>query len=385
MDDINVYFLYSSIIVLACFFSFYAEKKTIIKNGIEHKYFNNALFFCSFLVLVLFCTFTDTGVDYHNYYHLIATRHDFEDIIRYRDIEPLFTIWAHYGMQIFDNEHLVIVSMKVVTLVVMFSSFYIMRREMSVFIAVCAYASISYLTSFSLIRIILASSFITLAFVLLMKNKNIFWIVVLMTLGIGLHFSCIMAVLAIFTYYFGFKYGKGKQKRMFFIVILVISILISFTQLTSLMNLFIESSDSFEHYQKYVNQMKDSSFGMLAVWLISYSLVFYMIYKVKKVEKNDSRFFLMLVFTIFSFVFEYIGSKVPVMERAVYNYISVYCIVLPYCFQKLSVSLKHKQINQMRLILIMFFVMRFYFVLRGRAMPDSESQLYYYHFFNPFE
>ena len=152
------------------------------------------------------------------------------------------------------------------------------------------------------------------------------------------------------------------------------------------MNLFIDSSESFEHYQKYVDQMKEaSSLGMLAVWLISYALVFYMLANVKKTEKDNARFFLMLVFTIFATVFEFIGARVPVMERVVYNYIPVYCIILPYCFHKSSLSLMRSQVFQMKTILFLFFVMRFYFVLRGRAMPNSPSELYYYHFFNPFE
>lgn len=385
--EINVYLLYCSVIFIAYFFAIRAKGKTKSIGGVILKEeFHNIYFLASFLVLSFFCVFTNTGVDYINYYNIIDTITSISDVEYYRNVEPLFTIWSYFGKLLFNDVHLVIVSMKVVTLVIMFFSFYILRDKIDVFFAVCAYVSIAYLVSFTLISIVLASSFVTLAFALLMKKGRVIYVVLLMLIGIGIHFACIMPLLAIITYYLMFRYGKGKKHRTTILFVILFLIIFMLPQTPTLMNLIISSTESFDHYQKYVDDLRaSSSLGTYAVLFGSYAFIFYLLNKIKKYERDNSLYFLMLVFVLFGFVFEFIGNRIPVMERVVYSYIAVYCLVIPYCLQKLRTVLNANEARMLNIIVFMFFVVRFYFVIRARVMPDSPSQLYYYNFFNPFQ
>lgn len=372
----NPVLLYALVVFLACVFAKNAG------GGLTSRYKNIGLLL-SFLTLCLFIVFTDTGTDYYNYFNIIANRHDFSDIEEFRNIEPLFTVWAHFGWLIFGNAHEVIATIKIATLINTFIAIYLLRKEIQPFHAVLNYAVISYLPGFALIRIVFGASFVTLGVALLLKGKKSLWCLLLCIVGIGFHFSCIMPTFAIAVYLIMKRMALGRQAQTVLISILILAIIIGVSQSSSLITAFIATSESFEHYEKYVDRMQfSSSFGMLAVLSTTYALMFYILINARNKINNESRYFFLFIMTLFGLTFEFVGTMVPVMERDIYNFIFVYCLVFPYCLQRFKWHNPNKSLIDF--IVVLFFIVRFYYVLKSRAFPDSPTGLYYYHFFNPF-
>lgn len=382
--DINVYLLYSSIIFIAFFLAYKANGKVHVVGGIFQKQkFDSFYFWTAFLVLCFFTIFTDTGVDYYNYYRQIERGHDISDIYYYNQIEPLFTLWSHYGWIIFNGKiHVVIATMKFVTILLYFLSFYMMRAKINVAFSVLLFSSIAFLPSFSIIRIVLASSFLIFGCALYFNKKPLVWVLFFMLLGVFMHFSSIMLLIAVLTYLLLFKYTKDKVTNKYVMFILIFFILFSTTQTIQILSSFISLSDSFDHYQKYVDTIHSSSFGVLFVLFISYSLIGGTLYLVRKCFDIHA-FLFMQVLVIYAFSFEFLGTQIPVLERSTYVFMPVYCLIFPYCIQSYSI-IEKKKYSSLELAVILFCVFRLYFVFKSRVMPDSDSQLYYYHFFNPF-
>ena len=371
----NPILLYTIVVFFACLFAKNA-------GGGKQKKFKNIWLIISFLTLCLFIVFTDTGTDYYNYLNIITNRHDFSDIEDFRNIEPLFTVWAHFGWLLFGNGHIVIATIKIATLINTFLAIYLLRKELQPFYGVMTYAVISYLPGFALIRIIFGASFVTLGVALLLKNKKPIWTLLLCFVGIGFHFSCIMPTLAIAVYLVLEKLTLGRQARNIILTLLIIGIIIGVTQASSLISSFIATSESFEHYEKYVDKMHSASLGMLAVLAATYSLFFYVLVNASNKIESGSKYFFLFIMILFGVTFEFVGTLVPVMERDIYNFIFVYCLVFPYCLQRFKWHNPNKSLIDF--IVVLFFIVRFYYVLKSRAFPDSPTGLYYYHFFNPF-
>ncbi len=370
----NPILLYTIVVFIACLFSRYSG------GGLTSRYKNIGLLL-SFLTLCLFIVFTDTGTDYYNYYNIITNRHDFSDIEEFRNIEPLFTIWAHFGWQIFGNAHEVIATIKIATLINTFIAIYLLRNEIKPFHAVLTYAVISYLPGFALIRIVFGASFVTLGVALLLKEKKALWCLLLCFVGIGFHFSCIMPTFAIGVYLILKKMALGKQAQTVLISVFILAIIIGISQASSIITAFIATSESFEHYEKYVDKMGSASLGMLAVLTATYGLMFYILVNARN-KISESKYFFLFMMTLFGLTFEFVGTMVPVMERDIYNFIFVYCLVFPYCLQRFKLHNPNKK--TVELIVVLFFMIRFYYVLKSRAFPDSPTDLYYYRYFNPF-
>lgn len=370
----NPILLYALVVFLACLFAKNAG------GGLASRYKNFGLLL-SFLTLCLFIVFTDTGTDYYNYFNIISNRHDFSDIKEFRNIEPLFTVWAHFGWQVFGNAHEVIATIKIATLINTFIAIYLLRNEIKPFHAVLTYAVISYLPGFALIRIVFGASFVTLGVALLLKEKKTIWCLLLCFAGIGFHFSCIMPTFAIAVYLILKKMALGRQAQTALISVLILAIIIGVSQASSILTAFISTSESFEHYEKYVDKMGGASLGMLAVLTATYSLMFYILVNARN-KITESKYFFLFIMTLFGLTFEFVGTLVPVMERDIYNFIFVYCLIFPYSVQRFKLHNSNKK--TIELIVVLFFIIRFYYVLKSRAYPDSPTGLYFYHFFNPF-
>ena len=160
--------LYLGVVFFTCF----------IANGIDNykgkavvKKFRPFFFYTALLIPAIFISFTDSGADYYSYYNIIESRHSLQDLIDDVNTEPLFTLWSTIGWGLWANPHMIIWSMKIGSLIALFSSFYMLRDKIDILLAVMAYMCIAYFLSFYLISINLAASFIALSVAFILREK----------------------------------------------------------------------------------------------------------------------------------------------------------------------------------------------------------------------
>lgn len=379
--------LYLSVIAITCLMAFCAEKYK--KTG-RAKNFKPFFFFLTFIIPALFITFTDTGTDYYSYYHIIENRHSFHDIVDDVNTEPFFTIWSTIGWDIWENPHKIIWSMKMGSLIILFYSFYLLKNKIDIFLAVASYMCIAYLLSFYLISINLAACFINLAIAFILKEryyKGLFFAFI----ACGMHYSAALAFLPIVAYKFVVSNKKvGKKVSSWRIIIVVVVTIIAYYSFTSILTSMVVSYEQLEHYEKYIDSMRNGgSKGLGIVQIIFYSPIAYILYRIYN-NKNypKSIFVLFLFFSAFGFASAELGYVIPILIRSFFIFIPVFCIILPYYVNSLK-SQPHDSDglfswHQLRWIAVLYFLFRLYINFNEYVTPDATSDMYYYRYFNPF-
>jgi len=378
--------LYLSIVFFTCLVAYGIDiyrKKAIVKR--TRPFF----FIMAFLIPAIFITFTDTGTDYYSYYGIIESRHTLRDLIDDVNTEPLFTLWSTIGWGLWGNPHMVIWSMKLGSLIALFCSFYFLRDKIDLFLAVTAYMCIAYFLSFYLISINLAASFIALAVAFIIKDKY-YKGLFLSLIACGFHYSALLALVPILAYKFIYFDSNAKKISKFRLLLVAVIAIIVFYSFANIALSLVSSYEQLEHYNKYLESMSgESSKGLGIVQFLFYSPIAYLLYYMyKNKQYSRSLFVFFLLFSIFGFASAELGYVIPILIRSFFIFLPVFCIVLPYYINSMKCENGGKQglfsWRQLRLLAFLYFIFRLYFTFSEHIKPSATSDLYTYHFFNPF-
>lgn len=380
------YILYLSILITTCLMAHGIENN---RRKVQIKGVKPFFFILSFLIPALFITFTDTGADYYSYYNIIANGHSLRSLVEDVNTEPLFTLWSTTVWAITPNPHIVIWTMKMGCLIALFYSFYILRDKIDLFLAISSYMCIAYFLSFYLISINLAACAICLAFAFLIKKRVVKGVIVALV-SCGFHYSAALAFLPLVAYRFVATDKIGKKISTWRIILVVIVTILAFYSFTSIISSLVLSYDQLEHYNKYLDNMREGGAkGLGIIQIVFYIPIAYILYKIYN-NKNypNSIFVLFLFFSAFGFASAELGYVIPILIRSFFIFIPIFCIILPYYVDSIR-RLPHKSDGfftwkQIRLIALLYFMFRLYLTFNEYINPSATSDLYSYHFFNPF-
>jgi len=378
--------LYLSVIVATCAMAAMSEK--YIKAA-HQKSIRKFFFYAALLIPAIFITFTDTGSDYYSYHAIIENRHHLNDLVDAVNTEPLFTLWATIGWSVFGDAHLVIWSMKMGSLMMVFFSFYMLREKIDLLLAVMAYMTIVYLMSFYLISITIAACLICLAVSTIITGR--FYRGLLLTLlACGFHYSSALAVVPILAYKFVFFNDEARKISKFRLLVVTIVVGVSVYSFSQIAISLANSYEQLEHYNKYLESVNgDSNKGFGILQILFYLPLVYILLRMSDKQYSRSLYLFFLLFTVFGFVSAELGYIIPILIRSFFIFIPVFCIFIPYyvCglrhFKRMSDGVFSWM--QIRMIAILYFAIRLYFTVSEHVIQGATSDLYEYHFFNPFE
>lgn len=383
MSIISTQIFYIVIMVLSIFFAFCSQKsyKIALQNG-HNEYkeikIRNSLYIVSFIIPCIVIAFTDIGSDYENYY-MIIERLTWNNYDSFFSEEPamnlLFLVIRTIAI---NNVDITIFIIKIITCMLFFISFYIASKEIKIGYAITGYLLLLFLPSFYLLTISLSASVVSVGMSLFFfKKKNVLPFLLIL-FAAQLHNSAYIFI----PVYLACIFINGKRttniKRILFATIYIVM-----TLSASIIYSYIQKTVSGFHYNNYGTNSFNGSGLMIFVQYIPLFIILIYIFRMNNIDKNIKNY--IFVFVLSDCLFYVLSYQFRVIERMVFYMVSLYTLLFPYVFMKIS---RQKRSNQrlvftiLELSLILYVCFRGYLVFIQRT--TISSGVGHYHFFNPF-
>ena len=377
MSRIQTQFFYILVILISTFLAFKSQIE-IEENGKRRLKFRKIFFILAFLIPWIVIAFTNIGSDYKNYYYIID-RLNWNNYNKYVSEEAGMNLMFLTIRNIVNNTDITIFFIKTITMLLIYSTFYIIRDKIKIGYAVFAYLLLVYLPSFYLLTITLAASIVYLAIILrIYKNKKIIP-VVLILLAAQLHNS---AYIILPMYFFITLLMDNKQVKLKKIIFTVAYVSVIF--LASFIFDYFSTSVQGFHYKGYGSNSYSGTGIMLIVMYVPLLIIYLYLKKYNKNNLMNNAFF---AFMLTSLLFKLLSYKFTVIERMEYYILPLYsCIIPTIIFEnKLDSTSKISRfsITKIFLMIILYLLFRGIIVFIERTMSTSGVGLY--KMFNPFE
>lgn len=356
------------------------------------------------LPMFIMITFTDSGVDYYNYYDqifLFGTKYTRDEYM-----EPLFFYSAKLITAITGNIHFYLFLLKALTILIFFLTIYIVVDKINFFYSVFAYLAIVYPGSFYIIRQSFASVLLCCAFVLFTFKNQKKTAILLTAISVGFHYSTVFYLLGFFLYFF--MHSESRQKTTIRIVVMLAvstMLLIVAFETPSVLSFFQSI-----RYEAYILTEQDYE-GSGLLQIIFFTPAFYFLYYLVKRGEKDIALICAIVIEV-SFLCAEMGYIIPMFIRMRYYSLVVFSVIIPYALTLMTQtndktilsdadqpvqsgpnkddSLSMKQQNDYAFhlaigsLMFAYFILRAYFTYFSLLEINDDSQLYWYHFMIPF-
>lgn len=386
--------VYLSITILTLFLSYFCQKKRIYTS----RSFNYFLFFLCFCVHAFFMCFTRVGTDYDEYIRIIKLL-SWNTITESIEIGFNFLGLLFYSLT--NNADSTLFFIKLLTLVIYYYSFYLIRNRVRIVYSILAFNAFVYFRWY-IIGMNLSISILLLSGVLLVEKKKNILPLILVILAALVHSSSWLFIPSYLLCYFLFV----KKKRISLIGVLIIvsmylSIFIFYRQIYSYL---IDRFSFFNQYRFYL--LIDSNSGSGLLQYINFAFIFIYVLVILN-NSNDKRLvFCSLVFTINAFLFALLAYKMTVFSRINNSSLIIYCYFIPCIFgyerwrgtadnkgfvdNKSNICLTSSVIktkiskNILRNAWVVYLSINFIFLMSQLLSAGSTSSMNEYEFFWPF-
>lgn len=190
--------LYFFLLVVGTGFAYLSQTKyNKITGKVE---FHWLPFIASFLIVLYYTGFTNSGNDYDNYYEII----DFVtwEIPIFGTSEIGFNIFCVALKEIFKSPDIVIFVIKTLTLFLVYLSLYLLKDHVSIWYSYFVYILLFWLPSLFVIPLFLSSSMCLLAFTIFFLYKKKITPIILILLAAQIHTATYFASLFYFFIFF---------------------------------------------------------------------------------------------------------------------------------------------------------------------------------------
>jgi hypothetical protein len=362
--------------IISCLLAFFSQNNNSeIDNDYNTKSnFHLFPFALSLIIPWFFLSFTQIGVDYINYYNIVA-RVDWSNLTIGEDVELLFNILCVVLKTITGgNIHTAIFLMKTMTVLLIGISIYLMKDRIYVCYSVVAYLFLMYLASFYLISICLASSIVMLA-VSIWRRYDIILIPFFLVILAGLLHNSVFILMPAFIFCL---IVKGRYGKIFNIVI-VVSFIIITLMASSIYNYVATHIPGF-HYR--YSEINNNGSGLMI--LLKYIPVFLCIKHECKNNKDQQLIKYIFFLSLTSCMFSFLAYRFEVIGRMEYNLLFLYGLLYPELFKETKEVYKKRylNVNFYQLLVMGYYLFRGYFEFIART--NINSSIINYEFFNPF-
>lgn len=342
--------------------------------------FKKGLFILAFFIHWIFQAFTNIGTDHDQYIQIIE--HD-SAILLLRGIEIGFNGLCVLLYSLIRNAEICIFIFKTTTLIVFYTSFYLLRKKADLGLVFFAYNAFLYLYGFYIIAHSLAISLTILAIVLIINEKKWYWSLLLAIIAFTIHSSAvIVAVLLLGVLIidkFNLKVGLG---------VLVLGIGVAVFALTHADFFFQYAVSNVESFEQYANYDESSNAGTGLFNYVLYLYIFLILilpYILSNAPINLRN--LAVVLFIMCFTSSIMGYYLGTARFNQYS-LSLYGVMIPVILLQSKQGLYKSNLNVpchfqcLTWILYLFYAC--YATLSQACKTNGVSMLDQYVFFNPF-
>lgn len=382
MSHFSTVVLYIFVIIWAVFWGRIAQKKRAVRKGLQIVTCTSIFKLVIALVVPWFIlAFTNIGVDYEHYYDIIykVTWYDYADYFTW---EPFFLLMSVFFKTICNgNPDLVIFIYKTITVFLIGTSMYLLRNEVRLWLSIMVYMMLFYFGSFYLIAMCLASSIVSLAVILWLKNGKLIIPLAMIILAAQIHNAMYMFLpLFILAVYFS-KSANSNNIKLF---IITISFLAAGILAMTIFRWAINNIESF-HYSAYTDVSNEGSGLMFFIRFGTLFLLMYLYSKINFEYSDKFRFF--IIFALGSALFYNMAYTFRVIGRMDFSLISLYYFFFPYMYSKTidkSRLYKTYMYQNINLLCFVFLFLLGFDEVSGRIVDKFSPGLGHWTFFMPF-
>lgn len=365
------FFVYICIIFFTVGFAFISQNYSMEDLRYVKK-FNTVAFVTSFLIAGTFIFLVKSGVDFAQYCKIYAnsTFSSFSDL----NIEPGYRLLNICMKVIIPNAEIGVSLIKLISLAIVFRSFYLLRDKIHVGIAILAYMVLFYFQSFDLIRIYLAGAILLHGYALFVIEGKYGRYFIDILLATSIHYTAIVALvmLVVEMLFRGTKRKQAKlsnKKIMLFAVLCIIGVFV----FPYVAKFLCQKISVFNKYEKYFS---GGSFGIGQ--FVYYVLPIFIAVLVKKYSNYKYRDEI-FVLTIVGFCVALEGYFVGILTRMFIYFSTPFLITIPMFCNQLATNemdieyTKRKKINKdvWFMIIILYFIVRF--ILMAKSLVEMEG------------
>lgn len=233
------------LLISAIIFAYFSQKNKTYKNNLFCGTYENFFiipFIISFFILAFLCFFCKSGTDMPIYVNLYSTwtLSDLFDL-KFEIGDKILFIFLHIFIK---NPYIGIGIVKVLSVSMIFKSFYLLKNRINICMAVTVYTILLYIFNFHLIRMMIAVGIVFLALTYEIIGKR-FRCFILLVIAIFFHYSsCII----LFTYIVYVLFSKKFSIKK--ILVILIGIAYVYSNAIQIVSSFIKI-DIFSKYSTY--------------------------------------------------------------------------------------------------------------------------------------
>lgn len=366
---------YLFIIGTATIFAFLSQKSWVKTEGNNpavyqmkkknESYIQMICLLISFFILWFFAAFADCGAD----------REAYRIVFRDATVASIFDGWQEPGFVIFnlilrlfgDNPDIVLVAIPTVTLGLIYSTLYYLRKEVNIGYAILIYSTAFYIQSLSLLRIYMAAAILFWGIRYLKKNQYIKYACVILAATL-IHYSSLLMFLP---WCFLYVMHNRKYKQEVHLLFLAMALSAGWVAF-AIGAPFLSKITIFARFQRYLDGVSFGGIGIVQfIYNIPLCFLILMIYKL--LNQNYRRIF--VAFMASHFFISLLSYIIPMMGRAIYLFSVLYLFIVPYCINTLSRSYV-KEKNKWGYILlhsgaVLYCCFRFILYINDYAFLDA--------------
>lgn len=351
--------IYTIIFFLASFFAFKSQK-TYSNGRID---FHLPWFVFCFLLLWVFFAFNDVGSDLPQYRYLFENSKSGETNYETGLVEIGY-IYLNYFVHFFTHNPVYGVAIiRTIQLLIIFASFYLLRKDINLGFTVTAYVALYYFASFNILRSSLAGAICILNIALILREKNLFCIP-LMVLAYTLHRSSALFLLPIASYYLLYKSPFRKIGNVGKIVYVLVCIAV-LSYGTVYIQRFIDSGFGAGRFDGYLEE--EQTVGVM--FLFIYFPLFWALYKSRVIVtlRQTKLYDLAFVFLVFECLIAMLAYKVGILTRADIYFSMPLLIYIPafLSFRGHMGGTESGGMHQWRLFFYIYLCLRFIITISG--------------------
>lgn len=323
------------------------------RNKKNLKYIQIVFFWFAFLVLWFTSAFANCGTD-REAYALIFENVSWIDLISGWQ-EPGFILFNMFFRVLGSNPRIIYVAISTATLGLLFLTWYKLRKDIIIVYGVLAYTTLSFVQSFSLMRIYLASAILFSGIEYLRRRKYGIYIIII---GIAtlFHYS---SLLILIPYVILLLLENHKYKQYVHIICVIMGLCLIFLAVFFASPLF-RSIPIFARFQSYIENISFSGIGLMQ---FIYNLpICGLAFWGYKYEPNVEDKRIIVAYTSSAFLLSMLSYGVPVLGRALSLFTVLYLFVVPRCMALLKQHLYGTNrclYTIIKILCFIYFIMRF--------------------------
>ena len=360
--DLDTLYFYFCIVIISFILGELSQKSTLvckINSTItlrpKHKV-NYFWLFLFFFILILVSGLRDVGTDLPVYRNIFIDSNskysgDYQN-------EPGFILFNSIIRYFVDSANVAIFLFSFLSFYFIYKTIEYYSTSIDISIAFLALTTMFYFQGFNLLRIYLVAYFLCYKFKLLIEGKTLLYIIIV-TFCIAFHYSSILMLLPC-SFYVLYKYNKQLFKIGVFIFVIGLFCILPYL---SVLNVFAR-------YTSYLEESMSSNSPFGIAQLIYHLPIWLMIIFLKRRKYDSVCLDLLIVYSIFSFIYGCLGYVILMIGRVSIYFMVIYVILIPKLLHEMKIR-RDKYYYKIKFAIIIYLMFRCHLYFKEYLFLDS--------------